>query len=530
MKIFFNGNIYPNAYLPPYQAMVVENGTILATGTNEEILNFKDDHCTVINLNKKYLYPGFNDSHLHLIGIALQRQKFNLQNITSIKELIIKSKTQLLKENSSWLIGYGWNQDQFEEKRKLTKHDLDQISQDIPICFIRSCTHLCTVNSKALEILKISKDSIIDHNLIDIDENLNLIGILFESAVNSVYEKQDKPTIEKIQELILTASNILISYGITSVHSDDLRVFANCEAQDIVQAYQELVQKNLLPIRIYQQCLFLNIEQMKEFYKKYNYSNNNSFYQLGCSKILLDGSLGANSALLSVAYLDDHSTNGISRMTDQELSDMVDLANLNSQQIAIHGIGDLAIKKIIAQFKRINNYSKRHGIIHCQITDEIDLCDIKKNHILTYVQPIFLDYDIQIIKEKISDNLANTSYAFKTLSKNQKTMSIGTDSPIDTVNPFHNLYCAITRESIKTKENLNEKETLNIFDAFNAYTVNSAYASFEELTKGQLLPGFKADFFILKQDLFKSSKHDLLNLEVLSTYVDGNCVYEKNIS
>ena len=544
MKAYVNGKIYTMNNDEVVEAMVVENTKITKVGNTKEILEYIDEkvenvkNIEVIDLEQRCVLPGFNDSHLHGLLSAQKLVQIDLSQAKSIDDLVNISKEQMPKDlkEGEWIIGRGWNQDYFDVKEFPTKKDLDRISTSNPICLIRACIHICSVNSKALEIINLDKDNLpqLSDGKIYVDENGEPNGVFAESALTYVYDNFPVVEIDDIKKLITTLAKRLNSQGITSIQSDDFTALNNVDYKTIMQAYQELAQDNKLNLKVYQQCLFPKIETFQEFldagYRTKDTFNN---YRIGPLKLLLDGSLGARTAYLEGTYNDDPHAEGIRAYDEAELYEYGKLAQQNNIQMAIHGIGDGAINQILDMYSklRINmpRNDHRHGIVHCQITEKKAIDKIIEEKAVIYAQPIFLHYDIQIVDDRVGKEKGSTSYAFKTLMDNGVSVSLGTDSPVEDTNPFDNIYCGVTRKNLNNNmsEGWNMHEALTLKDAIKGYTYEGAFQSFEEDIKGTLEVNKQADFIVLDKDIFNIDIEDIRSINVLKTVVDGRLVYSK---
>jgi predicted amidohydrolase YtcJ len=519
------------------EAMLVDNGVIKEVGSTALLKTKIDNSVKVIDLNNNIVLPGFNDSHLHALMSATKLKQINLTNATSKEDAIRICKENMpsdLKENE-WIIGYGWNQDYYDVKEFFTNKELDQISSTNPVCLIRACVHVCVVNSKALEIINVDyKDYLNDDDYnIGIDENNELNGFFGEKALSLVYDNFPKKSIEEIKELIIDYVKYLNSNGITSIQTDDFTALSNVSYLEVIQAYRELALENKLMVNVYQQCLFPEIAQFNEFINK-GFKTGMSFnnYKIGPLKLLLDGSLGARSAAIRGGYADDKGNEGILIYNDEQLYEYGKLAQENNIQIAIHGIGDKAIEMIADMYLKLQEQydtsNARHGIVHCQITDHQLIDKIVKAKSAIYAQPIFLHYDIHMVADRVGEKTAHTSYAFKTFKNKGLSVSFGTDSPVEDVNPFHNIYCAMTRDDLNGNSEpfIDKNECFTLQEALQAYNVEGAYQSFEEDIKGTIAINKTADFVVLKDDIFTMNPSDIKNVKVFQTYFHGNLVYE----
>ena len=247
--------------------------------------------------------------------------------------------------------------------------------------------------------------------------------------------------------------------------------------------------------------------------------------------MLGDGALGARTAFLSRSYADDPSTRGISVFSQREFDEMISCAHAGGMQCAIHCIGDAcldlvldAIEKAQAEHPRAD---ARHGIVHCQITRPDQLERMAKLGLHVYAQSIFLDYDIHMVRERVGEKLAETSYSWKTLMDKGCTVSNGSDCPVEYPNVMGGIQCAVTRRDLKGEGPYLPQEAFSIQEALDGFTKAGAYSSFEENIKGQILPGMLADFVVLGDNPFCTDFSRLKDIPILSTWVGGKEVYSR---
>lgn len=515
--LFFNGKIYTNTSF--FAAMIIADGKIVAIGDNnllDDISNYEEK----VDLEKRLVLPGFNDSHLHLFLQAKKARTAILDDAKSIEEIVEIGKKHLANNpDLTVLIGEGFNQDKFIKPVIPTKEDLDLISTEIPIIFSRICGHIVSVNSRALEMCGINEEKKIDGGQILVDSNHKPNGILTENACgllgmfDPIYNETTAR--ELLDEVIVYA----LEHGVTSVQTNDLNL-------DNSEYLQEAYIKCSLQekIRINHQVSLGSIDKYLWFKKQFT---SNDFNTLGPLKIFLDGSLGARTAALTSPYADDKSSYGVTCYQYEELQQLVAVANREKVQLIFHAIGDKAISDVLDAFEASNELKNplRHGIVHLQITDETILKRMKKNNICALVQPAFLDYDMGIVAERVGEKLASTCYAWKTLLESVPT-SFGTDLPVEEINPFKGLYLAVTRRNFNKTKIYNNNQFISLHQAVAAYTSGSSYQEFMEDKKGLLQVGYFADFIVLDRDIFAVPCEELLQTKVLKTYVSGKKVYE----
>lgn len=535
MKIYFNGSVYLG-HGEVEQAFVVENGKFIFVGSNKDTLA-KFPTGEKFDLQGRFVTCGFNDSHMHLIGLGMSLSLVDLHTgITSIPTLIDKL-SQNLKDaelEDQWLKGRGWNQDLFiDEKTFPTRYDLDNVSTTIPICIIRACGHIVVINSKALEILGLDKSTaLVDGGQIDVDLNGIPTGIFRENAINLVYDAMPRPSRQMVEKMIIDGCHELSKHGITSCQSDDFETIKGYNAYDIIDIFEGLKNANKLPVRIYQQAQITSLEELKKFVRNgYTTGKGDTLFKIGPLKLLGDGSLGARTAYLMEPYQDDPENFGIPVYTQEFLDEMIIFAHKNSMQIAIHGIGDRIMNMIISSIEKAQSMYKiedhRHGIIHCQITTPEILNKFEELNLHAYIQSIFLDYDIKIIEKRIGKKRAKSTYNFKTLT-DTVWVSNGSDAPVETVNPMKGIQCAVTRTDLEGKNQpFLMDQALSIMESIDSYTINGARASFEENIKGLIKSGYLADFVIWSDNPFKIWETKIGDIQAEKTYLEGNLVYSK---
>lgn len=518
------------------EAMLIADGKIIEVGKTKDIkaLMTEGDHC--IDVKGACVIPGFNDSHQHLLGYGISRQRVALHDAQSISELIQLTTLFLHEkkvEKGKWIIGRGWNQDQFKtEQRFPNRYDLDQVSTEHPILLFRRCGHIAVANSEALRLAGLLNPAnvVVNGGLVECDEAGEATGILTEHAITLISSLIPPYSDEELKSILKESMQVANSKGITSIQSDDFEMLSGSDVTQVIKLYESLAEAGEMTCRIYEQCLLPTKEALVAFLKSgYKMGDGTSFFKIGPLKLLCDGSLGGRTAAMRQPYVDQPNTSGVLCYSQEELNEMVALAHEAKMQVAIHAIGDLAIETVLNSIESLAcDQEHRHGIVHCQITDEHLLERFAKLKVLAYIQPIFLNSDLSIVNQSVGEDLAQTSYAFKTMLNKGIHVALGTDCPVESMDPFPNLYCAMTRQEIsgQTTSGWNIKEALTLEEAVYHYTMGSAYASFEESVKGSLSVGKYADFIVLDQDIFNIQPQDLLKTKVLQTFVGGQCVYQ----
>ena len=533
--------LYYNGYV--FTGKEVVNSFVVEDGYFQEVTNIQTfdatNYDTCIDLNNRFVCAGFNDSHMHLLGYGNALRNAPLyKHSESLEELITFAKSFLEDHpisNNRWYRGRGWNQDYFQDVHRMpTKDDLDSISKDIPIIFSRACGHCAVVNSKALEICNITKDTEdILGGEIGKDENGELNGLFFDNAIDLIEKNIPLPSKEEIKEMIILACKSLNAFGITSAQSDDYCVFREIPFEIINEAYNELKEEGQLTVRVYEQSNFTEFNEFQRFVESGNVTGyGDALFKIGPLKMLGDGSLGSRTACLSKPYYDDPSTQGFNLFSDDHMNTMIDYANKNHMQVAVHAIGDACLDQVLQAIelalKNMPRENHRHGIVHCQISrsDQLDKMAELKLH--GYAQSIFLDYDNHIVLDRVGEELAATSYNWKTLMQKGVTISNGSDAPVEMPDVLKGMQCAITRTSIDGCGPYLKEEAMTLEEALLSFTSMGAYASFEENEKGLIQNGYIADFTILEENPFEIDVNHIYQIGIHSTYLSGKCVFENN--
>ncbi len=548
--VYMNGAVY-TGNLPLADAFAVENGRFLCAGSAEDVLRTiraeegasvsgcNDENAgdvEIINLEGKFVCSGFNDSHMHVLGFGNALFSAQLgKHTSSLKDMVECLKTfaaENLMPAGSWIKGRGWNQDYFSDVNRMPdRYDLDEVSREIPVCAVRACGHGLVVNSKALEHLGVMPDmEQPEGGLIEV-ENGELTGRFFDNAMDLVYEAIPEPDKETVKNMLRLACKTLNSYGITSCQSDDYCAFRKVPWQTVNEAYRELEESGELTVRVYEQCNFTTLEMLKEFVEVGNRTGVGSeMFKIGPLKMLGDGALGARTAYLTKPYADDPTTVGIPVFTQETMDELVGYANRNGMQTAVHAIGDACLDSVLhaieKALKECPREDHRHGVVHCQLSRKDQLEKMMELGLHIYAQSIFLDYDIQIVEERVGKELASTSYSWKTLMDGGLSVSNGSDCPVELPNVLGGIQCAVTRQNLKGNVGpYLPEQAFTVQEAIDSFTIRGAEASFEETVKGKIEPGMLADFVVLERNPFEVAADQLKEIRICGTYLGGRKVF-----
>ena len=568
ITLWTNGTIY-TGHGHFAQAFAIKDDQFYAVGSLEQVQDIcraSGEPLFTYDLDGRFVCPGFNDSHMHLLSLGRSLVEVHLGAHTSSKEEMIAhlkvalaarpdlanatsdiAATKAYTKSTPWLCGRGWNQEYFQGDHSLpTRWDLDQVSTEVPIYLARACGHIAVVNSKAIELMGLTAATPQSADAsYDVDEHGEPTGILRENALSWATSLIPAPTKDEIKHMLKTACQLCNQYGITSVHSDDFDMWPQVSPQMILDCYGELIEEGKLTVRVIEQCLLPTREKLENFLAS-GYSTGSTIcaptepepdpipadqFRIGPLKLLLDGSLGANTAYLQEEYADAPGEKGMPLYTQEELDHMVLTAHQEGMQIAMHAIGDGAVQMGLDAYAKAQaaypRQDARHGIVHCQLTTADQLEQFKEQGIHAYIQSIFLDADAPIVEKRVSPQLAATSYQAATYLDQGISLSNGSDAPVELPHVMAGIQCAVTRRSLHTPMEAPylPKEALSVAQAIDSYTAGGAYASFEEQLKGQILPGMLADFVVLEEDPFQVPVEQLSKIQVNTTVLGGYPVY-----
>ncbi|KAB3530719.1 amidohydrolase [Alkaliphilus serpentinus] len=533
-KAFINGKILTmDEKHPEVEAMLVEDDKVKKIGGSKEILSIAED-AEIIDLMGKRILPGMNDSHMHLLSYGLSIKKVDLRQCKSLQdireEILGYLETEEEKYFGDWIVGHGWNEENFSLPEYPIAEFLDDICKDRPIYISRACYHMAAVNHKALQLAGIDNTTQSpEGGKIDKYEDGKPTGVLRENALLMAYNLISiSDEVEVLKKLISDSVEDGLRVGLTSIQSDDFGHVKdyNC----VVEAYKSLEEENALNVRINLQMLVNKSTLEKIIASNIKTGTGSDLLKYGPLKVLADGSLGGRTAALQEAYEDDKENNGILIHSRSYLRDLLQTAAAADIQLAVHAIGDRTMVELLDLYEEIylHDDTKRPRLIHCQITNKEILEKMAKLKVIADIQPSFVMTDMKMVENRVGKERAKDSYIWKSML-NQGVMVAGSsDAPIESFNPFWGIYAAVTRRNLdeKPEGGWYPEECLAIMEAIRLYTVGSSYATFEEEIKGKLKEGYLADFIVLDKDIMEINPLEIKDLEVEATYVGGECVYK----
>ncbi len=499
------------------EAMAVRGDTIVAIGPEHEILN-KYQSQNTYDARKQFIYPGFIDAHAHFYGYALSLEKVNLVGTSSWKECIDRTKVYAQSHDYNWIIGRGWDQNDWNEKSFPTNDLLNSLFPDTPVLLSRIDGHAAIANNKALALANILPSTQIEGGHIDI-ENGKLTGLLVDNAVELIQKVIPSPSREMEIKGIIQAQKDCFAVGLTSVCDAGLNV-DNILLIDSLQKAEQLFTRMYIMVADHP----TNLDYFEEHGKiKTSYLNVRSF------KFYADGALGSRGAALLSPYSDSKNESGMLLSPQSHFEEMAKKMLGMDFQMNVHCIGDSANRMILAVFggalKTMND--KRWRIEHAQIVHPNDLEKFNQYTIIPSVQPTHATSDYTWAGDRLGEERLKYAYAYKSLLTQNRLLPLGTDFPVEDISPLKTFYAAVFRKPPFKSESIafQPEEAISREDALRGMTIWAAIAAFEENEKGSLEPGKLADFVILDHDIMQEPEAVFNTINVNATFSGGELMY-----
>jgi predicted amidohydrolase YtcJ len=515
--IVYNGLIYTlDSAFSTAEAMAVHKGKVLATGTSVSIMK-RYKAAKNLNLEGKTVYPGLIDAHCHFYGYGMNLLRANLTSTSSFEEVIDKV-VLFSKENSSpWITGRGWDQNDWEVKEFPDRSVLDSLFPDIPVLLKRVDGHAAIVNQKALDMAGINTTTTVSGGEIII-KNGRLTGVLVDNAVDLVQNLIPPPSPEQIKKALLAAQRDCFAVGLTTV--DDAGLDRN-----VVELIRELQDSGLLKMRVYA-MLNPGKENMKAFVK--NGILKTPLLHVRSVKVYADGALGSRGACLLQPYSDKPDSRGFLLTELKEIKKISKSLAKYGYQMNTHCIGDSANRLLLDIYgKAQKGQNLRWRIEHAQVVHPEDFRKFMDYNVIPSVQPTHATSDMEWAGARVGPGRLQGAYAYKNLLLRSGRIALGTDFPVESINPMNTFFAAVARQNADGDPagGFQPQHALTKEEALKGMTIWAAYANFEENEKGSLETNKLADFIILDTDIIKSPVAASLNAKVVATYVNGEAVF-----
>jgi len=514
--VLINGHVLTMNSSQPYaEAVAIKKDKIVKVGRKEEISPFIGKKTVIIDLKGKSVIPGLIDAHIHVADFGKILNWVNLTGAKSIREMQdqIRSHSERVPKGK-WIIGYGWDEANFIEKRYPNRKDLDEASPENPAVLYRRQGRVCVINTKALELAGITAKTIppqggeIEKDPQTGEPN----GILRENATDLVWKIIPAPTEEEILKTVKMAFQKILEAGITSIHWIVL-------SPSEIAIIRKLCTKNELPLRVH---LIIPATLLKDVEKLNSVTKGK--VKLQGVIIFADGALASRTAALSIPYKDCPETKGTLFYTQKQLKDLIAEIGKNNLQPVIHAMGDQAINMALNAIEEALDETARKNLrprIEQAAVLNIDLIrHMKSLEATASVQPylIFSEFSVWSAMDGLGSERARWLYPLKTLMTEGVIICGGSDCPMEPLNSFLHIKAAVARQFF-------QEEQITIDEALRMYTVNAAYASFEEDIKGSIEEGKTADLTVLSQNPLKIPPNEIDSIKVEMTIVGGKVAY-----
>jgi len=532
--VFKNGNIYTvNEARPKAEAVAIKDDRIVFFGSNREAQQYVGKQTRVIDLNGKTMVPGMTDAHHHLSGVGFREMTLNLEGVTSLQEFLARVKERVdQKKLGEWISGRGWIETFWTPPVFPTRWDLDKVAPNNPVILTRADGHGTVVNSAALKIAGIGKNTRspfggeISRDKGSGEPN----GMLLDAAQDLVRRHLPATSAADAEQAIMLAVKRDISLGWTQV-------------QDPGGSYAEvgldskLYSEGKIKLRIYKAVSAPGKEAQRLFHDGPIMGAYGNRFTVRTLKLYADGSLGSRSAALLQPYSDMPDTSGFLTIKEEELQPVLQEALRKGIQIQTHAIGDHGNRFILDQYEKAMNAvpkaewkikEPRWRVEHSQIVSPPDIPRFARLGVIPSMQPSHAIGDLHFAPARLGIARLAGAYAWQSFIKAGSIVPGGSDAPVERGEPMIEFYAAVARKDLKgfSGEGWHPEEAVSREQALRMFTIWPAYAAFEENLRGSIEVGKLADFTVLSADLMKTPEGEILKIHCVMTVIGGEIVYE----
>ncbi|MEO5500401.1 MAG: amidohydrolase [Ginsengibacter sp.] len=516
--VVFNAKVYTvDNNFSTATAIAVNDGKIVEVGSSAA-LQKKYKAAKSLDAKGKYIFPGFIDAHAHFLEYGLGLNAADLVGTKSWTDIIDRLKIYASSHKEGWIVGNGWDQNDWADKNFPDNAQLNILFPDRPVILSRVDGHAAIANDKALEISHILAGDTLIGGTVEV-KNGKLTGILVDNATGLVYKNVPNPSLPQIISALLAAQKNCFAAGLTTI--DDC-------GENYMTA---LLMKSLQDSKKLKMRLFVMLSDRKENYEylfakgkiKTDRMNISSF------KVFADGALGSRGACLLSPYSDRAGWEGFLLSSQAHFDSVANIIYDHGFQMCTHAIGDSAnrtILKIYDKYLKGKN-DRRWRIEHSQVINENDFHYFKNNSIVPSVQPTHATSDMYWAGDRLGKERLKNAYANQRLLKQNGWLPLGTDFPVEDISPIKTFYAAVFRKDANhfPPNGFQMENALTREQAIRGMTIWAAKSNFEENEKGSIEKGKFADFILLDTDLLKAPENQILKTKVLATYVNGEKVF-----
>ncbi|MFS0489177.1 amidohydrolase [Leadbetterella byssophila] len=499
------------------EAFAIKDGKFIKVGTTKDILAAFEAK-EIIDAEGNAVFPGFYDAHAHFPSLAEFLGQADLNGSKSFEEVIERLKAYEQKyPEKTWIIGGGWDQNLWPDKKFPTKDLLDKAFPDKAVFLSRVDYHAAVVNSKTLALNNILEVKPVLGGIIG-GEGKVPNGLLIDNAVDLIQlpPLSDEQYVKQLQ----AAQDSLFAVGLTSIVDAGLPIYS-------IDQLQKIYEKGQLKIRNYA-MVAANDSSVKTFIERGFYESDR--LEVKSFKIMGDGALGSRGACL-LAHYHDAPTKGFLLSSPEQLDHMIEQIANSPFQANAHAIGDSANRILLDIYGKhlTNNANRRWRIEHAQIVAPEDFHKFEKYHILPSIQPTHATSDMYWAKDRLGEKRLKGAYAYKQLLESYGKVAIGSDFPVEHYNPMYGFHAAVARVDAKgfPKGGFQMENSLSREEALKGMTIWAAYSCFQEYKRGSIEKGKDADFIIMEEDIMTAPFEKLRSIRPVRTVVAGETVYRK---
>jgi predicted amidohydrolase YtcJ len=515
-----NGVIYTvDSAFTVAEAMAIKDGKVLATGTNADISkNF--DATNTTDLQGRAVYPGLIDAHAHFIAYGLSLTTVDLVETTSWQDVVNRVSKFATSNKTGWIIGHGWDQNDWEIKQFPAKDLLDSLFPDRPVLLTRVDGHAAIANKIALDQAGVKAGMKLTGGDV-MTANGKLTGVLVDNAVDLVAARIPAASPEQFRSALLAAQKNCFAFGLTTI--DDCGISAiDAEAIDKLQKAGDL------KMRIY---AMLSDDKRNYDYLFAHGKIKTDRLNVRAFKVYADGALGSRGASLLADYTDRPGWKGFLLSNPSHFDSIAALLAVKGFQMCTHAIGDSGnrtILNIYGKYLKEDN-DLRWRIEHAQVINQEDFATFGRFNIIPSVQPTHATSDMYWAGDRLGPERVKGAYAFKQLLQQNGWIPLGTDFPVEDISTLKTFYAAVVRKDVKgwPAAGYQMENALTREEALRGMTIWAAKSNFEEQEKGSLEKNKLADFIIVDQDLMKIAPEKILQVKVLSTFINGENVFTR---
>ena len=516
--VVFNANVYTvNDSFEKVTAFAIKNGKFLSVGGDEII----DLYPNALKFDAKGLpiYPGFIDAHCHFFNLGLSLTQVDLRGSKSIGEIEKRLLSYNKNSPSDIIIGSGWDQNLWKNKAFPNNIFLNRLFPDKSVLLKRIDGHALLVNDYVIKKAGISSKTKVKGGSILVENN-KPTGVLVDNAMDLAMGILPPNTSKDITKALIDAEKKALENGLTTVDDAGL----DKKTIQVIDSLQEIGE---LKIRVYAMISNTN--------DNLNYYLTNGIIQkekltVRSVKAYLDGALGSRGALLKNPYSDENKSKGLTITTKEELFDLANKLSSKGFQLNTHAIGDKANEIVLDVYNYIlkDIEDPRWRVEHAQVVDEFDIQKFNSK-IIPSVQPTHATSDMNWADERLGRKRLNRAYAYKELLDWSGKIALGTDFPVEKVNPLLTFHSAVARKDVdgNPSEGFLKENALTRKEALKGMTIWAAYSNFEDFFKGSIEKGKFADFVILTKDIMEVPEEEITSAEVVATIVNGSIVFQK---